>query len=36
MVDEKKVRRELVDERFVEELPRWISILNKLWKLAGG
>ena len=33
--DDQKVK-DLVDERFAEELPRWVSILNKLWKLAEG
>jgi len=36
MVDEKKIGQQLVDERLVEELPKWVSILNKLWKLAAG
>jgi len=37
-MDKKEDQRvkDIVDERFIEELPRWVSILNKLWKLAGG
>jgi len=34
MVEERKVPQELVDEGMLDLLPGWISVLNKLWRLA--
>ena len=36
MVEERKVREELVDEGMLDLLPGWVSVLNRLWRLAKG